>query len=208
MKKRIIVLIFAGEGSLHVFFFLGAFVALLLGIPLHVAAAIRWGTTWYAVGRRSIRTRTGLWTITEATVTYDNVQNVKLKQGPLQRAFGISSLEIETAGGSSKSRPTTSNPGLKALLTLLEVAMMFLPGGAAAGAGFGNFGGNKGPGKSPGTMEGLGDARAVRETILRRVRRSRGAGLGDDRADAGPRRRITPEQVAEMRRIRDALSGL
>jgi hypothetical protein len=42
--------------------------------------------------------------IRETTVTFENVQNVELKQGPLQRHFGFSNLVVQTAGGGGASK--------------------------------------------------------------------------------------------------------
>ena len=39
----------------------------------------------------------------EMTFTFENVQNVSVKQGPLQRYFGISDVHVETAGGGGGS---------------------------------------------------------------------------------------------------------
>ena len=51
-----------------------------------------------------MRIRSGLWVIQETTITFENVQNVKLMQGPLQRHFGIANVIVETAGGSSDGK--------------------------------------------------------------------------------------------------------
>lgn len=48
---------------------------------------------------RSLRIRRGIWSIHETTITYENIQNVKIQQGPLQRWFDIADVIIETAGG-------------------------------------------------------------------------------------------------------------
>jgi uncharacterized membrane protein YdbT with pleckstrin-like domain len=40
-----------------------------------------------------------LWVIHETTITYENIQNATIHQGPVQRYFGIANLEIRTAGG-------------------------------------------------------------------------------------------------------------
>ena len=48
---------------------------------------------------RSLRIRRGIWVIHETTLTFENVQNVSVRQGPLQRYFGIANLLLETAGG-------------------------------------------------------------------------------------------------------------
>jgi ketosteroid isomerase-like protein len=39
--------------------------------------------------------------IRETTITFENVQHVKVHQGPLQRHYGIANVEVTTAGGGS-----------------------------------------------------------------------------------------------------------
>jgi uncharacterized membrane protein YdbT with pleckstrin-like domain len=39
-------------------------------------------------------------------VSFANIQNVSVRQGPLQRWMGIADLEIRTAGGGNKSDPS------------------------------------------------------------------------------------------------------
>jgi membrane protein YdbS with pleckstrin-like domain len=56
---------------------------------------------WYIVGERSLRIREGLASVREQTMTYANIQNMSIRQGPLQRLLGISDLEVQTAGGGS-----------------------------------------------------------------------------------------------------------
>lgn len=179
---------------------------LSIALALHVGAIIRYRLTWYALGLRSVRIRHGLFTIRETTITYENVQNVRIRQGPLQRFFGISTLEIDTAGGSSKKQPAAKHSGFQAFLGILTVALSFVPGGAAFGA-LGGVGQHH-SGSPPGRMEGLGDPQRVRETIMRRVRQSRAAGLGDELRGGTPQRLITANHVAAMRGIRDALREL
>lgn len=54
---------------------------------------------WYMVTDRSIRIREGIATVREKTMTFANVQNLTVKQGPLQQLLGIADLEVQTAGG-------------------------------------------------------------------------------------------------------------
>jgi membrane protein YdbS with pleckstrin-like domain len=71
----------------------------------YIALHLRYDTTWYVMTDRSLRIRRGVWSIHETTITFENVQNVKVTQGPVQRAFGIASVLVETAGsGASTSR--------------------------------------------------------------------------------------------------------
>jgi membrane protein YdbS with pleckstrin-like domain len=57
---------------------------------------------WYVVTDRSLRIREGLWKVQERTMTFSNLQNLSIRQGPLQRLFKIADLEVRTAGGGSK----------------------------------------------------------------------------------------------------------
>jgi membrane protein YdbS with pleckstrin-like domain len=72
---------------------------ILPDILAYVALQLRFDTTWYVMSGRSLRIRRGIWLIRETTITFENVQNVELKQGPLQRHFGFSNLIVQTAGG-------------------------------------------------------------------------------------------------------------
>jgi uncharacterized membrane protein YdbT with pleckstrin-like domain len=54
---------------------------------------------WYIVTDRSLRIRTGIWNVRESTLTFANIQQITVGQGPLQRLLGIYDLEVKTAGG-------------------------------------------------------------------------------------------------------------
>ncbi len=73
--------------------------ALVPDVLSYVALRLRYDTTWYVLSDRSIRIRRGIWIIEEVTITFENVQNVSVAQGPLQRYFGIADVTIQTAGG-------------------------------------------------------------------------------------------------------------
>lgn len=76
---------------------------LIAYIVLHLA----YDTTWYVLSDRSMRIRRGIWTIHETTITFENVQNVNIVQGPLQRWFGFANLSVSTAGGGSTTEVST-----------------------------------------------------------------------------------------------------
>ena len=75
------------------------FIMIVPDILAYIAIHLRYDTTWYVLTDRSMRIRRGLWIIKETTITYDNIQNVSIRQGPLQRYYGISNVIVETAGG-------------------------------------------------------------------------------------------------------------
>jgi len=89
-------------------------IAIVPDIIAYIAIHLRYDTTWYVMTDRAIRIRRGVWIIKEATITFENVQNVKMTQGPMQRAFGIRTLTIETAGGggSQEQGGGVSNQGI------------------------------------------------------------------------------------------------
>ncbi len=58
---------------------------------------------WYKVTDRSLRIRVGVWSVHEMTMTFANVQNISITQGPLERLFGIWDVRVDTAGGGSHS---------------------------------------------------------------------------------------------------------
>lgn len=54
---------------------------------------------WYMLSDRAIRIREGITTVREKTIALANIQNIAVKQGPLQRWLGIADVEVNTAGG-------------------------------------------------------------------------------------------------------------
>ena len=54
---------------------------------------------WYVVTDRSLRVREGIIVVREMTVTFANIQNIAISQGPIQRALGLADLRVDTAGG-------------------------------------------------------------------------------------------------------------
>ena len=80
------------------------FLAIVPDIIAYLAIHLRYDTTWYVMTKRSLRIRRGIWVIHETTITFENVQNVTVNQGPLQRWFGIANVLIETAGGGGSAQ--------------------------------------------------------------------------------------------------------
>ncbi|MBM4089915.1 MAG: hypothetical protein FJ276_10905 [Planctomycetes bacterium] len=152
-------------------------IAVVPDLIAYVAIHLRYDTTWYVVSDRSLRIRRGIWVIRETTITFENVQNVKVTQGPLQRWFGIGSVTVETAGGG-------------------QVA----PGG---------HGSHPGAGSHQGLIEGIDNAERIRDMVLTKLRRSRSAGLGDERLEAVRAEPVwRPDHLAVLRDIRDAARAL
>lgn len=68
----------------------------------------------YLVGDRSLRVAQGAIKREEVTLSYANIQNLEVTQGPIERVFGFKTLTISTAGADS-----TPGQGLSHLVTLV-----------------------------------------------------------------------------------------
>lgn len=58
---------------------------------------------WYLVTNRSLRVREGVLHIREMTITFANIQNISISQGPIQRLLGLADLRVDTAGGGAQA---------------------------------------------------------------------------------------------------------
>jgi membrane protein YdbS with pleckstrin-like domain len=56
---------------------------------------------WYIVTDRSLRIRTGLVRLQESTMSFANLQQVEVKQDPVQRLLGLADVHVQSAGGGS-----------------------------------------------------------------------------------------------------------
>lgn len=65
---------------------------------------------WYIVTDRSLRIRSGIWSVAETTMTFANIQDLRITAGPLQGALGLADLEVSSAGGAS-SKETGASGG-------------------------------------------------------------------------------------------------
>ena len=76
-------------------------VLLFAQICFYFAVRIDYDMRYYIVTDRSLRVREGAFIVKEKTITFANVQNMRVVQGPLLRYFGIWHLKVDTAGGGS-----------------------------------------------------------------------------------------------------------
>jgi membrane protein YdbS with pleckstrin-like domain len=71
---------------------------------LYVTTRLDYEMRWYILTERSLRLREGVWVVRELTLTFANVQNIHVLQGPVERLFGFSNILLETAGGGSGAK--------------------------------------------------------------------------------------------------------
>lgn len=89
----------------------------IIGLAL-VTTRVDFELRHYLVGDRSLRVAQGAWKREEVTLSYANVQNIEVNQGPLERLFGFKSLTISTAG--ADTTPGAENSHLVTLVGLRE----------------------------------------------------------------------------------------
>jgi hypothetical protein len=95
--------------ALPVFEWIEAFglIVFVVQLPLTLLPIILdWELRWYIVTDRSLRIREGVWRVSEMTMTFANVQEVSIQQGPLERLFDVADVRVRSAGGGGGgSRP-------------------------------------------------------------------------------------------------------
>jgi membrane protein YdbS with pleckstrin-like domain len=101
---------------------------------------------YYAVTDRSLRVRQGALIVKELTLTYANVQNLRVTQGPLMKLFGLWDLRVDTAGGgagekgASDGSHTAVLAGIENAHAVRDLVLGHLKAlGAGAGTGLGDL---------------------------------------------------------------------
>lgn len=78
------------------------FVSLVLLLPFsYLMQRLNYEQRWYIVTDRSLRIRAGIWSVQEITMTFANIQDIRITAGPLQKFLGLADLDVASAGGGS-----------------------------------------------------------------------------------------------------------
>ena len=64
---------------------------------------------YYILTDRSVRIREGVIFLKESTLTFANVQNLRIRKGPIQQLFGIADVLVDTAGGAGGGKDDEGN---------------------------------------------------------------------------------------------------
>ena len=62
---------------------------------------------WYMVTDRSLRLRSGVWSVRELTMSFANLQQITVSQGPLQRYLGLADVCVRSPVAAEPLRVTT-----------------------------------------------------------------------------------------------------
>jgi membrane protein YdbS with pleckstrin-like domain len=105
---------------------------------------------WYKMTDRSVRIREGVVALREMTMTFANIQNTSISQGPLQRLLGIADVKLETAGGGGGGAINEQQAAQQPHLNMHTA-----------------------------WFRGVDNAEFIRDLVRERMRMVKGAGLGD-----------------------------
>ena len=79
---------------------IAGFILYLVQVPVTYALMrLDYDQRWYVVTDRSLRLRTGIWSVREMTMSFANLQQITVTQGPLQRLLGLADVRVQSAGG-------------------------------------------------------------------------------------------------------------
>lgn len=87
--------------ALTLFEFLGVLIYLAQLPITYALVRLEYEQRWYIVTDRSLRIRSGIVALRESTMSFANLQQVTVTQGPLQRMLGIADVQVRSAGGGS-----------------------------------------------------------------------------------------------------------
>ncbi len=96
-------------------------------------------TLEYSIDDAGIRLKKGVFWRKRTTVPYGKITNIDITQGPVERMFGISHLQIQTAGNSNPQAPKaelviTGMRDCESLKNIIMDRINRLPGSPAAAA--------------------------------------------------------------------------
>jgi membrane protein YdbS with pleckstrin-like domain len=83
--------------------------AILVAIVGYIANRLEYDLRYYILTDRSLRIREGVFFLRESTLTFANVQNLRIRKGPIQQLFGIADVLVDTAGGASGGKDPEGN---------------------------------------------------------------------------------------------------
>ncbi len=154
---------------------IGTVTAFAVALPL-TFLALKWNyeLRWYIVTDRSLRIRHGIWNVEELTLTFANIQEIRVTCGPVQKLLGIADVEVHAAGGGAGTSETGAHghfarfQGVDNASTIRDLIVERLRTCRDLGLGGGGVR-PEGPGVQRSTLAGLHDvlaeARALRSAL-------------------------------------------
>jgi len=131
-----------------------AAMAILGGLVLITIIFVVWtrlyyDTMLYELHDDELRWRRGVWFRTTGIVPYNRITNLDLRQGPVMRWLGISTISVQTAGYSGQAVPEIRIEAIEQAEELRELLRASVRACSAAGDGTGTSGQAPRPADTP-----------------------------------------------------------
>ena len=97
------------------------FCLLVFVICYIVWVQLYYDSMWYELREDEMSWKRGVWFHTTGIVPYNRITNLDVKQGPVMRALGISTLALQTAGYSGQAVPEIRIEGMEHAEELREI---------------------------------------------------------------------------------------
>ena len=141
--------------------------SIVAGFLVIIAIFVIWArryyvSMWYELREDEISWKRGVWFRTTGIVPYNRITNLDIRQGPLMRMFGMSTLALQTAGYSGKAVPEIQIEGQIHADELRELIRFMVRGNTAHSDGTGGAS----PAKVPLTLNEQVLAELVKIRIL------------------------------------------
>jgi membrane protein YdbS with pleckstrin-like domain len=110
---------------------------IVLVIIFLVWVSLYYDSMWYELREDEMSWKRGVWFRTTGIVPYNRITNLDIKQGPVMRALGISTLALQTAGYSGQAVPEIRIEGMEHAEELREILRALVRQTSALGDGTG-----------------------------------------------------------------------
>jgi uncharacterized membrane protein YdbT with pleckstrin-like domain len=90
----------------------GAAAAFVASIPMtYFLQRLNYQMRWYIVTDRSLRIRSGVVRLQEITMTFANIQGIRVTANPIEGLLGLANVEVQSAGGGGSHAKGTPPSG-------------------------------------------------------------------------------------------------
>lgn len=110
---------------------------LILVVVFLIWLSLYYESMWYELREDEMSWKRGVWFHTTGIVPYNRITNLDIKQGPVMRALGISTLALQTAGYSGQAVPEIRIEGMEHAEELREILRSLVRHTSALGDGTG-----------------------------------------------------------------------
>jgi len=136
--------------------------ALVLAIVFFVWVKLYYTSMWYELRDDEMNWRRGVIFRTTGIVPYNRITNLDLRQGPVMRALGISTLSIQTAGYSGQAKPEIRIEAIQQAEELRELIRTMVRSCSARGDGTGTGAPEAAPAGSAVNLQILEELKRIR----------------------------------------------